>query len=264
VTFPDILLEDECLLAFDKPSGLAVAPGPGQGGRPTLMGLVRGRFGPATANVHRLDTEASGVVLCARTKPALDFLSGQFQSKTVRKTHFALVAVLPAGADGKPGDRVRDPSGALPAEFTVDLALGEDEDRPGRVRGFKKRGGKAAVTEFRVLESFGRFAWLECRPLTGRMHQVRVHLASAGAPVLNDALYGDPGSVLLLSGLKRGYKGRESERPLITRLALHAGGLGFVHPGSRDPVEVTSPLPEEFGIALKYLRKFAGRPQPPY
>ncbi len=245
-------------MAFDKPSGLAVAPGPGQGGRPTLMGLVRARFGQATANVHRLDTEASGVVLCARTKPALDFLSGQFQSKTVRKTHYALVAVLPAG--GGAGDRVRDASGALPAEFTVDLALGEDEQAPGRARVFRKRGGKPSVTEFRVLESFGRFAWLECRPLTGRMHQVRAHLASAGAPVLNDALYGDPGSVLLLSGLKRGYKGRGSERPLISRLALHAGSLGFVHPASREPAEVTSPLPEEFGIALKYLRKFSGRP----
>jgi 23S rRNA pseudouridine1911/1915/1917 synthase len=260
VTFPDILFEDEYLVAFDKPSGLAVAPGPGQGGRPTLMGLVRGRFGPSTANVHRLDAEASGVVLCARTKPALDFLSGQFQSKTVRKIHHALVAVLPAGAQGEPGDQVRDASGALPAEFTVDLALGEDELRPGRVRGFRKRGGKPAVTEFRVLESFGRFAWVECRPLTGRMHQVRVHLASAGAPVLNDALYGDPGSLLLLSGLKRGYKGRDSEKPLITRLGLHAGALGFVHPGSREPVEIASPLPGDFGIALKYLRKFAGRP----
>ena len=260
MTFPDILLEDESLVAFDKPSGLAVAPGPRQGGRPTLMGLVRARFGPAIANVHRLDTEASGVVLCARTKPALDFLSGQFQSKTVGKTHYALVAVLPAGGEGTAGAPVRDASGSLPAEFTVDLALGEDELRPGRVRAFRKRGGKPAVTEIRVLESFGRFAWLECRPLTGRMHQVRVHLASAGAPVLNDALYGDPGSVLLLSGLKRGYKGRESERPLIARLALHAGSLGFVHPGTRERVEVSSPLPGEFAVALKYLRKFAGRP----
>jgi 23S rRNA pseudouridine1911/1915/1917 synthase len=245
-------------VAFDKPSGLAVAPGPGVGGRPTLMGLVRGRFGQATANVHRLDTDASGVVLCARTKPALDFLSGQFQSKTVRKTQFALVAVLPAGGTPGAAGPVRDASGALPAEFTVDLALGEDEERPGRVRAFKKRGGKPSVTEFRVAESFGRFAWVECRPLTGRMHQVRVHLASAGAPVLNDPLYGDPGSVLLLSGLKRGYKGRDSERPLISRLALHARSLGFTHPGSREEVEVSSPFPAEFEIALKYLRKFPG------
>jgi 23S rRNA-/tRNA-specific pseudouridylate synthase len=259
VTFPDILFEDELLVAFDKPSGLAVAPERAQGGGPTLMGLVRGRFGPSTANVHRLDAETSGVVLCAKTKAALDFLSGQFQSKTVRKTHLALVALRPPEEAGRAGDWKRDAAGALPAEFSVDLALGEDEHKPGRVRVFRKRGGKPSLTEFRVLESFGRFAWVECRPLTGRMHQVRVHLASAGAPVVNDALYGDPGSVLLLSGLKRGYKGREGEKPLIRRLALHAGALGFIHPGSREPVEITSPLPAEFGIALKYLRKFAGR-----
>jgi len=255
MTFPDILLEDETLMAFDKPSGMAVSPEGRKGAGATLMGLVRGRFGPATANVHRLDADASGVVLCARTKPALDFLSGQFQSKTVRKTHWALVALLARGAGG---DAVRDGAGALPAEFTVDLALGEDEHKPGRVRVFRKRGGRPSVTQFRVLESFGRFAWVECRPLTGRMHQVRVHLASAGAPVLNDALYGDPGSVLLLSELKRGYKGRDKERPLLSRLALHAGSLGFSHPLSREPVEVTAPIPEDLGIALKYLRKFAG------
>jgi 23S rRNA-/tRNA-specific pseudouridylate synthase len=258
VTLPDILFEDELLVAFDKPSGLAVSPGPRGGAAPTLMGLARGRFGPAAASVHRLDPEASGVVLFAKTKPALDFLSGQFQSKTARRTHFALAALRPPGGEGPAGDLSLDAAGRLPAEFTVDLALGEDEHQAGRVRVFRRRGGKPSLTEFRVLESFGRFAWVECRPITGRMHQVRVHLASAGAPVLNDPVYGDPGAVLLLSALKRGYKGRDAERPLITRLALHAGALGFVHPGSREPMEVTSPVPGDLGIALKYLRKFAG------
>jgi 23S rRNA pseudouridine1911/1915/1917 synthase len=83
-----------------------------------------------------------------------------------------------------------------------------------------------------------------------------VHLASAGAPVLNDALYGDPASVLLLSGLKRHYKGRDEEKPLISRLALHSGALGFIHPSTQEPVEINAPLPREFEIALKYLRRF--------
>jgi 23S rRNA-/tRNA-specific pseudouridylate synthase len=259
VTLPDILFEDDLLVAFDKPSGLAVSPGPRDGGGPTLMSLARGRFGPSLAGVHRLDPEASGVVLCAKTKPALDFLSGQFQSKTVRRTLHALAALRPPGEADRAGDLRRDAAGALPAEFSVDLALGADEHQAGRVRVFRRRGGKPSLTEFRVLEPFGRFAWVECRPITGRMHQVRVHLASAGAPVLNDALYGEPGVVLLLSALKRGYKGREAEKPLITRLALHAGALGFLHPGSREAVEIASPVPGDLGIALKYLRRFAGR-----
>jgi len=255
MAFPDILLEDDCLAAFDKPSGLPVVGGAGERPGPSLMGLVRARFGPALANVHRLDREASGVVLCAKTKPALDFLSGQFQSKTALRTHHALVVVLPEGPAAD-RTRVRNPSGSLPREFTVELALGDDPHRPGQVRVFMKRGGKPSRTDFRVLEHFGRFAWVECVPRTGRMHQVRAHLAAAGAPVLNDLLYGDPAELLLLSSLKARYKGRDEERPLVSRLALHAAALGFAHPAGRAPVTVASPLPKDLAVALKYLRRF--------
>jgi 23S rRNA pseudouridine1911/1915/1917 synthase len=258
MTFPNILFEDDFLIAFDKPSGLPVAPGRWEKAGASLMGLVRGRFGQSVSNVHRLDAEASGIVLCARTKASLDFLSGQFQSKTIRKAYCALVGVLAPERADRAASPARDASGALPAEFSVDLAIGEDADHPGRMRVCRGRGGRQSVTEFRVLESFGRFAWIECRPVTGRTHQVRVHLAAAGAPILCDALYGDPGSVLLLSGLKRRYKGRDAERPLISRLALHARSIGLVHPALRGPVEITSPIPREFEIALKYLRRFSG------
>lgn len=263
MAFPNILFEDDLLIAIDKPSGLPVAPGRREKAGASLMGLVRGRFGPSVANVHRLDAEASGVVLCARTKAALDFLSGQFQSKTIRKVYCALVAVLAPERAERAASPARDAAGGLAREFSVDLAIAGDERHPGRMRVCRGRAGQKSLTEFRVLESFGRFAWVECRPVTGRTHQVRVHLAAAGAPVLCDALYGDPEAVLLLSGLKRGYKGRDSERPLISRLALHARSLGLIHPALREPFEVTAPIPREFEIALKYLRRFAGaRPAP--
>jgi 23S rRNA-/tRNA-specific pseudouridylate synthase len=84
-----------------------------------------------------------------------------------------------------------------------------------------------------------------------------VHLAAAGAPILNDVFYGDPEVKLLLSGLKRGYKGREDEKPLIARLALHASALTVKHPSTKDPLTISAPLPHEFEVALKYLRKFA-------
>jgi 23S rRNA pseudouridine1911/1915/1917 synthase len=255
VTLPEILFEDDCIVAFDKPCGLAVASGAPGAQASTLTGLARAAFGPSVSSVHRIDTEASGVVLFAGTKPALDFLSGQFQAKTVRRTFWALVSI-PAKPRA-PEMPVRDAAGALPGEFTVDLALGDDERNPGRVRPCR-RGGRPSVTEFRILESFGRFVWLECRPLTGGLHQIRAHLACAGAPVLGDALYGDPGEVLLLSELKRRYKGRHEERPLVSRLALHSRALGFVHPSSREPVEITAPLPKELEVALKYLRRYPG------
>jgi 23S rRNA-/tRNA-specific pseudouridylate synthase len=108
-----------------------------------------------------------------------------------------------------------------------------------------------------VLERFGRFALLECRPLTGRTHQIRVHLAATGAPVLNDPFYGAPEIKLLLSEIKRRYKGRDEEKPLIARLALHASELTLKHPVTKEPVTLRAPLPHEFEVALKYLRKFA-------
>jgi len=259
VPLPPIIHEDEEIIAFDKPSGLPVAPDRWENSGENLMALVRARLGRSLANVHRLDADASGVLLCAKSKPALDFLSGQFQAKTAGKTYLALATVLPAGRAMKALAPIRAGDGGLPPCFAVDLPLGPDEAHPGRVRIVRKRGGEAGATEFRVLESFGRFAWIECRPLTGRRHQIRVHLAAIGAPVLADALYGDPGAQLLLSELKRRYKGRSEERPLISRLALHASELRFLHPATRAPMTLQSPIPKEFSIALKYLRKFPAR-----
>jgi 23S rRNA-/tRNA-specific pseudouridylate synthase len=153
---------------------------------------------------------------------------------------------------------VRAEDGGLPDAFTMDLALDKDEQNPGRMRVFRKRGGKPSVTEFRTLERFGRHALVECRPLTGRTHQLRVHLAAAGAPILNDRFYGVPGTELRLSDLKRGYKGRDDEKPLLARLALHASELVVKHPETREPVAIRSPLPKDLALALKYLRRFGG------
>jgi 23S rRNA-/tRNA-specific pseudouridylate synthase len=256
---PPIVYDDDAMLAFDKPSGLLVAPDRWDKTRENLMDLVHAKFGHGVANVHRLDADTSGLLLCAKTKPALDFLSGQFQSKTVRKTYLAFVVVLPVERAMKVVAPIRDATGGLPDAFTVELALGEDERQPGRMRVFKGRGGKDSVTEFRVRERFGRFVLLECSPLTGRTHQIRVHLAAAGAPVLNDRFYGDPEIQLLLSELKRRYKGRAEEKPLIARLALHASELELKHPVTREPATLRAPLPHEFEVALKYLRKFTPR-----
>jgi 23S rRNA pseudouridine1911/1915/1917 synthase len=255
---PPVIFEDDSVIAFDKPSGMLVAPDRWDKARENLMGLVHAKMGHGVANVHRLDADTSGVLLCAKTKPGLDFLSGQFQSKTVRKIYHAMVVVLPVDEVMKVVAPVR-VGGGLPDTFTVDLALGEDEHQPGRMRVFRKRGGKACVTEFRTLERFGRFAFVECCPLTGRTHQLRVHLAAAGAPILNDPFYGDPEIKLLLSELKRRYKGRQEEKPLIARLALHASELTINHPVTRDPLTLRAPRPHEFEVALKYLRKFAPR-----
>jgi RluA family pseudouridine synthase len=236
-SLPPVIFEDDCLIAFDKPGGLPIVPDPRDRKRGSLMEIATEKFGPGLANVHRIDTEASGLVMCAKTKPALDFLSGQFQAKTVENFQEAIVVGAPA-AD----------------EFTVELVVKEDEGAPGKMCVVKKHG-LAAVTQFRVLARFGRFTHLECRPLTGRKHQIRVQLAAGGTPVLNDKLYGND-TRLLLSEFKRGYKGREDERPLIARLALHAGRLQLLHPATRAPLTLVAPPPKDFGVALKNLGKF--------
>jgi len=253
---PPILYEDDHLIAWDKPSGLAVAPDRGDRSRVSLMAAVHDQLDRGIRAAHRLDAEASGIVLTVRDKPALDRLSGQFQAKTVECTYLALVLVPadrpPAGADPS----WRDESGRLREEFAIELGLGPDAQRPGCLRVVRGRKGKASVTHCRVRERFRGLALLEGRTRAGGAHQVRAHLAAVGAPVLNDSLYGDPTVELRLSQLKRRYKGRSEEKPLIKHLALHAVSLEFDHPATGERLRLESPLPHDFGVALKYLRKF--------
>lgn len=255
---PPVIYEDDTLIAFDKPSGMLVAPDRWDKKRENLMGLVHDKMGHGVANVHRLDADTSGVLLCTKDKTALDFVSGQFQSKTVAKVYHALCVGTP---ETKLFVRSEDPRDARPApleenEFFVDRDLIDDETQPGRMRTVRKHG-KTSQTVVAVLERFQQFTFVECRPLTGRTHQLRVHLQYSGLPILNDPFYGDGVTELKLSQIKRGYKGRADEKPLIKRLALHASRLTIKHPISREMVTIEAPLPNEFEVALKYLRKFA-------
>ncbi|MEO7412648.1 MAG: pseudouridine synthase [Opitutaceae bacterium] len=254
---PPILFEDEFLIAFAKPSELLVVPDSKDRRRESLMPLIHARFGDSVVNVHRIDSEASGVFLCARTKPAQDFVSGQFQSKTALKKFLTLVVVGPADEPvNKLVAQTRTAGGVLFDAFSIDAAIGEDETQKGRMRVIKKQGGKDSVTDFTVLERFGRFNWVEARPITGRPYQLRVHLSAVQAPILNDLIYGDGRTKLMLSDLKRGYKGRDAEKPLIDRLALHASEVTVRHPATRELLVIAAPLPNDLEIALKNLRKF--------
>ena len=226
---PPIIFEDESLLVFDKPSGLLVAPDRWDKARENLMTLVHRERGQHIANVHRLDADTSGVLLCAKTKPALDFLSGQFQSKTADKRYHALVVVLPEEEAMKVIPPIRDPQGRLPDEFDVDLALGQDEANPGRMRVFKRRGGKPSLTHFRTLERFGRFAWVECEPKTGRTHQLRVQLGHIGHPIVGDPKYFDIENWQLPGGMQN-------------RLHLLARRIVVPHPRG-GTIDATAPLP---------------------
>jgi RluA family pseudouridine synthase len=238
---PPILFEDDHLLAFDKPSGLLVAPDRWNPDALNLAQMIREQMGPGIFNVHRLDRDTSGVILCAKNKAALDRLSGQFQARTVQKRYVAI-------ALGSP----------LDDEMTVTVPVVEDARHPGRMR-IDKHARQPASTRFRVLERWRGYSLIEAFPSTGRTHQIRVHLTFLGCPVLADPFYGD-GQGLLLSSIKTGYKHKsgEDERPLLSRLALHAESLGLKHPVTGQPLSIHSPLPKSFNVAIKYLRRFVG------
>jgi 23S rRNA-/tRNA-specific pseudouridylate synthase len=164
-------------------------------------------------------------------------LCGQFRNHTILKEYLALV-------HGSPSDET----------FDVDLPLEEHPVDKARMQ-IARRGGKDSHTAFEVGERFRNVSLLRCRPRTGRRHQIRVHLAHVGMPVVGDALYG--GGSLFLSEFKRGYKAKADrpEKPIIDRVALHASSIEFEHvDGNRLRVE--APLPRDFERALKALRKW--------
>jgi RluA family pseudouridine synthase len=257
-----ILFEDRHLLALDKPAGLPLSPDRLEPQRPNLMKLLhrdleRGaswakeRALTYLMNAHRLDPPASGVVLLAKDKPTLVALASEFGSEKPVRIHIALVR----GASEH-------------SSFECDAKLAPHPLRAGYMK-VDTREGKRSRTEFTVREVFDGYLLLECRPLTGRAHQVRVHLKHLRLPLVGDELYG--GAPLWLSTLKPQYrlKPGKSEQPLIGRAALHAEQLILRHPnaeasssggeGATGSVRIEAPWPNDFAVAVKYLRRYAGR-----
>lgn len=231
----DILFEDTSLLALNKPAGLLVLPDRFDPALPNLYRILSGELGRIYV-VHRIDKETSGVILFAKTSPAHRMLNTQFEQRRVEKVYHAIVV-------GNP----------IEQETTVTVPLRESATS-GMVREDRRRG-KEAITEFRVLEQFRGYAFVEARPQTGRMHQIRVHVRSLGVAILGDERYGG-GSGFYLSEVKEGYRVKGEEKPLLSRAALHATSLTIHHPDTGESLKVEAPLPKDMRSVLRYLRKF--------
>lgn len=245
-----ILFEDEHLLALDKPANVRLSPDRSEPQRVHLMkllhaGIVEGkpwarqRQLAYLMNVHRLDFETGGVLLLAKNKPALIALANLFGSDKPLLTCQALV-------QGAPNQ----------ASFEIDAPLAFHPVTPGLIQVDRIRG-KRSRTRCELLETFSGYSLLQCRPLTGRPHQIRVHLQHHGLPVVGDSTYG--GQPLLLSTLKSSFrlKPNRTERPLLSQAALHATQLSFDHPVTGETVTIKAPLPKDLNVALKYLRRYA-------
>lgn len=231
-----VVYEDDALIAFNKPSGLLIAPDRWDKELENLMDLVHEQGSPAWFNVHRLDKATSGLVLCAKTKPALDAVCQAFETREVEKTYLALVRGCP-----------KEPQGV------ISEALAPDPQQPNRMK--VSVHGKPAETAYEVVERWHRLSLLHLRPHTGRTHQLRVHCAFMKCPIVADHVYGTERG-LFLSDFKRKYKeGDGPERPLIGRLALHAWKLALTHPVTGQPLCIEAPPSKDFGAALRQLRR---------
>jgi 23S rRNA pseudouridine1911/1915/1917 synthase len=224
-----ILHEDGDVLVVDKPAGLVVHPGAGHARGTLVAGVLA--HAPATAGVggprrpgvvHRLDKGTSGVLVLAKTARAYESLTRQLAARTVTRRYVAVV-------HGRVGLR----SGV------IDAPIGRDPVHRKRMAIRPAGQGKRAVTRYRVLEHLGPFTVLEVRLETGRTHQIRVHLASLGHPVVGDDLYG-----------------RSRGKPLVPLdgAALHASDLAFDHPITGERMEFSTPLPPRMQRLLSHLR----------
>jgi len=223
----DILHEDDQVIVVNKPAGIVVHPGAGNPSG-TLVNALLAHYPPIRhvgeedrpGVVHRLDKETSGVVIFAKTEKGYKWLVRQFKSRDLQKTYHALV-------DGHPPT----PTGRIEAPITRD-----EKNRTRMAVGLRGQG-KTAVSEYFELQRFKEHTYLEVHPITGRTHQIRVHLAYIGVPVVSDTVYG-----------------RRKPSLDMERFFLHAKSLAVRLPGERVPRVFTAPLPEDLQNVLEILK----------
>jgi 23S rRNA pseudouridine1911/1915/1917 synthase len=242
----EILFEDSDLIAINKPPHLASIPGRGESTSviehlaAQLNLPYSGTADPRLRVVHRLDKDTSGVLLFAKNLAAQRHLSHQFQNNTIKKEYLALVS-------GKPPQSCGD----------IDAPLAPHPVQKDRMHISKH--GRPARTLWQVEQSFRRHALLRVFPQTGKTHQIRVHLKSIDLPLAVDPLYGSS-TELFLSSFKRDYRPNrgQDERPLISRLTLHAHKLTFEHPNGAT-INLEAPLPKDFRATINQLQRHGSR-----
>jgi 23S rRNA pseudouridine1911/1915/1917 synthase len=230
-----IVLETEDLVAINKPAGLLTIPDR-MGKDISLKVILKERYGDIFT-VHRLDKDTSGLVVFAKNEAMHKHLSQQFEARETRKIYNGLVL-------GKP----------LQSSGVINEPIAEHPVKKGVMTVHRK--GKESITEYEVLESFRLFSWMQFRILTGRTHQIRVHMKHLGHPIVCDELYGD-GKPVYMSQLKHHYKLSKEEleeRPLLNRLALHASQLTFKDMEGEE-ISLEAPLPKDLRALLNQLSK---------
>jgi 23S rRNA pseudouridine1911/1915/1917 synthase len=234
----DVVFEDDHLLVVDKPAGLVVHPAAGNLDGTLVNALLHhcagklsGIGGVARPGiVHRIDKDTSGLLVVAKTDVAHEGLARQFAAHSIDRRYLAIVSGVPKVSSG-----------------TVDAALARSPTNRKKIAIVEPKGltrrGKRAVTHWKRLELLNDAALVECRLETGRTHQVRVHMASIGHPLVGDPVYGRSGKT----------QGKMLNKLGFQRQALHAAELGFIHPVTKNRLSFSSPMPADMQELMRAL-----------
>ncbi|MCW8917041.1 MAG: RluA family pseudouridine synthase [Magnetovibrio sp.] len=219
-----VLHQDDHVIVLNKPAGLAVQGGSGMKRHVDgMLSALKGDYPDKPRLVHRLDKDTSGLLVLARTQKAAQALTASFRTKAVRKAYWAIVVGVPEREEGR-----------------IELPLGKIHAKSGERMVVDEYEGKRAITEFKTIDRAGRRAtWVEMEPITGRTHQLRVHMQAIETPILCDGKYG--GKEAFLPGYEEAKK-----------LHLHARAIRFPHPGGGQ-LELIAPLPEHMEETWRYL-----------
>lgn len=223
----DIVYEDKSLLVINKPRKMVVHPAAGNESGTLVNALLYHCKGNLSAIngclrpgiVHRIDKDTTGLLVVAKTNAAHLFLSAQLEDKTLNRTYYAILH-----------------SNIQSDSLTLDFPIARSQ-KDRKKMAVAKEGGRNAVTHLYVLERFKKYTYVKCRLETGRTHQIRVHTAHIGHPILGDKTYGVKKEEYKLSGQ-----------------LLHAGEIGFIHPESKEEMHFSAPLPDDFSAVLSDIR----------
>jgi 23S rRNA pseudouridine1911/1915/1917 synthase len=223
----EILFENDDIIVINKPPGMVVHPSPGHSSGTLVHAVlahvpdIEGIGGEKRPGVvHRLDKDTSGVIIMAKNDPAFQFLQLQFNERTVEKIYLSLVEGIPPTPSGR-----------------IEVPIGRDPQQRQKMAVVPLSKGREAITMYKTLENFLENAFLEVHPLTGRTHQIRVHLAYIGCPVVGDKAYG-----------------RRKQSLGVNRQFLHAEKLIIRIPGLEESATFHAPLPSDLEDVLKKLR----------
>ena len=235
-TGSEIIYDDDELLVLNKPANLLIVPDRLRHELNNLYGILTEELGKAFV-VHRIDKETSGIMMFGKTLETHAALIAQFEQRMVEEVYFGIVVGSMAADVGR-----------------IEVPIVESAGGTG-LMGVNRRSGLEAVTEYRVLERFKGYSFLELRPRAAKMQQIRLHLQSIGAPLLCDRSYRD-GKAFFLSQVKPGYRPDGDEKPLLERTALHAFAVSFDHPRTGGRTNLSAEMPKDMNSVLKYLRRF--------